>query len=261
MPHYSLYMLVNTIGEENVVMNKLMEFVLSVKKCYRNNPYHNFEHAFNVCHCMYNIILRNKDKFTLLEQNSLVVAALCHDIDHGGFTNNFLTLVSDNLVQLYEESPLENHHYHVTMSILSVQTTAIFICFKLILISFQDCNMFRDMSDEMFKEMMAQIRSVIIATDLANYFRGRTRLLQICHDDSFAWEDNTHRNFLKAIMITGCDLSGQCKPYPVAKKITENLYRGLDLHIAGRNFYLVYLQENFTIREILRNKWGSRLFR
>lgn len=37
-----------------------------------------------------------------------------------GLTNNFLTLNNDILYQLYEESVLENHHFHVAMTILQV---------------------------------------------------------------------------------------------------------------------------------------------
>lgn len=55
------------------------------------------------------------------------MAALCHDLDHGGFTNNFLQLTDDTLAQLYDESPLEHHHYRVTMTILSVSNIAKYI--------------------------------------------------------------------------------------------------------------------------------------
>lgn len=49
-----------------------------------------------------------------------MIACICHDLDHGGFTNNFLILSNDVLAQLYEESTLENHHYYVGSLILSV---------------------------------------------------------------------------------------------------------------------------------------------
>lgn len=49
-----------------------------------------------------------------------MIAALCHDIDHQGYTNNFLRIVQDPIAELYEESPLEHHHYFVTLKILGV---------------------------------------------------------------------------------------------------------------------------------------------
>lgn len=77
MPHYSVYMFVTVIGEENLVMNKVLEFVLTCRKSYRNNPYHNFEHAFTVTHCMYNAIIRNRNIFTELEVSFIRNVSLC----------------------------------------------------------------------------------------------------------------------------------------------------------------------------------------
>lgn len=51
---------------------------------------------------------------------ALIVAGICHDLDHRGFTNNFCTLSNHIIAQLYDESPLENHHIYVTMKILEV---------------------------------------------------------------------------------------------------------------------------------------------
>ena len=60
-------MLSEVMDDLNPSLNTLGVFILSTKKAYRNNPYHNFEHAFNVTHCMYNIIIRNQTVFTLIE--------------------------------------------------------------------------------------------------------------------------------------------------------------------------------------------------
>lgn len=67
MPHYCVYMFVTIIQEQNLVMNKVFEFILSCRKSYRNNPYHNFEHAFTVTHCMFNVLIRNRESFSQLE--------------------------------------------------------------------------------------------------------------------------------------------------------------------------------------------------
>lgn len=138
-----------------------------------------------------------------------MVAALCHDLDHRGFTNNFLQLTDNPLVQLYEESFLENHHYLVTMTILD------------------DSSIFTSMPANIFKHLAAEIKELILATDLATYFRSRTKLVQIRHDNSFDWNNVTHLGLLKAIMMTAADLSGQCKPYNVSKKITDSLYSSI----------------------------------
>lgn len=67
MPQIALYMILEIAGPNAMNTEELMKFVLATRNFYRRNPYHNWEHGFNVCHCMYNILLRNKDIFTDLE--------------------------------------------------------------------------------------------------------------------------------------------------------------------------------------------------
>lgn len=65
----------------------MMQFILSARKLYRNNPYHNFEHAFNVCHCMHAILRRNLKKFSVIE--------VCIN-DCGSFTKKNFVVESTN---------------------------------------------------------------------------------------------------------------------------------------------------------------------
>lgn len=51
----------------NLNHDNLIKFMLSARKLYRNVPYHNFDHAFNFMHCMYNILKRNKTTFSSFE--------------------------------------------------------------------------------------------------------------------------------------------------------------------------------------------------
>lgn len=84
------------------------------------------------------------------------------------------------------------------------------------------------MTPAIFREMSKEIKEVILATDLAAYFRSRTKLIPIMHENAFDWDNIGHRSLLKSLMITACDLSGQCKVYNVAKKITDYLYSKLE---------------------------------
>ena len=68
------------------------------------------------------------------------------------------------------------------------------------------------------------MKEAILATDLAYYFKIRAKLTPVVIEDEFDWSINYHRHMIKSIMMTVCDLSGQCKPFDVAKKITEDLY-------------------------------------
>ena len=52
-------------------VDQLWRFVLTVKKNYRDVPYHNWTHAFAVAHSMYLVIRSGNDKFTALEVGGL----------------------------------------------------------------------------------------------------------------------------------------------------------------------------------------------
>nr|CAH7748344.1 unnamed protein product [Callosobruchus chinensis] len=207
MPQLVLHMVTEIIGTQDLSLLKTMEFILTVRKCYRNNPYHNWDHAFNVAHCMYNILKRNKNLFTEVEIKALLIAALCHDLDHGGFTNNFLQLTDNTLAQLYDESPLEHHHYRVAMLIMSV------------------CPIYPNISKQMFDKISTEMREAILATDLAAYFKFRGKLLQIINTTGIDWTIKRHRTLIKSIMMTSCDLSGMCKPFIVAKNLCDSVYK------------------------------------
>nr|CAD7461433.1 unnamed protein product [Timema tahoe] len=171
----SVYMLLNICGDWLPDMRQTCEFVLKMKKGYRSIAYHNFEHAFCVTHCMYNILKRNMEVFTPLERNTLIIACLGHDVDHEGFTNNFLRLTNHCLYQLYPESSLENHHFRTTMLII------------------RSCNLFTSLPEKVFKELQQEIHDAIIATDLIIYYQTKGKLLQILDSKEFDWTSATHR--------------------------------------------------------------------
>ena len=70
---------------------KLVPYVLTVRRNYRPVLYHNFGHAVAVSHAMYAIIKNTKVQEMLLELElfSMFIAALNHDIDHRGTNNQF----------------------------------------------------------------------------------------------------------------------------------------------------------------------------
>ena len=79
----------------------IQTFIGKVRDNYNPNPYHNFHHAFHVFHSVH-CILRSKsigflNSFQVL---SVLVAAICHDIDHPGNNNAFEKEVSGTVAAL-----------------------------------------------------------------------------------------------------------------------------------------------------------------
>lgn len=69
----------------------LCRWLLSVKKNYRHVTYHNWRHAFNVAQMMFAILTETQwwRIFGEIECLGLVIACLCHDLDHRGTNNSF----------------------------------------------------------------------------------------------------------------------------------------------------------------------------
>lgn len=55
-----------------------------------------------------------------LQRKGLLIACLCHDLDHRGFSNSYLQKFDHPLAALYSTSTMEQHHFSQTVSILQV---------------------------------------------------------------------------------------------------------------------------------------------
>lgn len=110
-----MFLDLDLIGRFHIDYEVLCRWLLSVKKNYRNVTYHNWRHAFNVAQMMFAIVTVNTltltrracflfkvDIFSTLQQGtqwwkilgeievlSLIMACLCHDLDHRGTNNSF----------------------------------------------------------------------------------------------------------------------------------------------------------------------------
>lgn len=125
----------------------LSSFLQVVSSRYPKNPYHNWQHAVTVLHASYLLSRAGAaqsdgvtatsyavadgtagqpattarvfplDRIHIL---SLLISAICHDIDHPGVSNQFLINTSAPLAICYNDSSvLENHHAATTFTILS----------------------------------------------------------------------------------------------------------------------------------------------
>jgi len=166
----------------------MLHFLLTIRKNYRQIPYHNWNHAFEVAHAMF-CLLKTKHRFSLLEGVGLFIACLCHDVDHRGKTNSYMVKSSSPLSALHSTSTLEHHHFKHTVTILQQDRH----------------NIFERFSPETYKEILKVIRHCILATDLVQFFKNKPMLDEIA--GSFDWDDGRHRELLMAVGMTACDLS------------------------------------------------------
>lgn len=59
--------------------------------------------------------------FVVIQKKGLLIACLCHDLDHRGYSNTYLQKFDHPLAALYSTSTMEQHHFSQTVSILQVE--------------------------------------------------------------------------------------------------------------------------------------------
>ncbi|PWA16045.1 hypothetical protein CCH79_00018747 [Gambusia affinis] len=79
--------------EETQELQTLCQWVLSVRKNYRKSvAYHNWRHALNTAQCMFALLKsgRLQNNLNDVEILALMIATLCHDLDHRGVNNSYI---------------------------------------------------------------------------------------------------------------------------------------------------------------------------
>lgn len=189
----------------------LSRFLLMVAKGYRDVPYHNWTHAFAVAHFAYLLLRTNVtlDYLSDVERVSLLVAALCHDIDHRGTNNAFQVKSKTPLAQLYssEGSVLERHHFAQTMCILNMD----------------ECNVLERLTAKEYHQALDHIRDIILATDVAQHLCKVSKMKNMIQRGYDRESKDDHYLFL-SLMMTACDLSDQTKDWSASKEIAANIY-------------------------------------
>uniref|UniRef100_A0A3Q3D8M7 PDEase domain-containing protein n=1 Tax=Hippocampus comes TaxID=109280 RepID=A0A3Q3D8M7_HIPCM len=146
---------------------------------------------------MYGLIwltdLRNKlDPMDLL---IMLTSALCHDLDHPGYSNVYQINAQTELALRYNDiSPLENHHCAVAFSIL------------------EDSNILKHVTTEQYKHIRAGMIKCILATDMARHNEILNKFKSIQPVFDFRNRDHT-----EVIMVKVSDISNEARPMAVAE--------------------------------------------
>lgn len=189
---------------------QLMAYPEAVFRGYRKNPFHNAYHGFAVYQMCFHQLstIDTFSQLTATQGFGLLVAALCHDIDHPGVTNSYLIRLQDDLALRYNDnSVLENHHASVACTLLRDERTAV--------------------GSGLAKEEQVVFRKTIIkcilATDMAHHQSCCQRLIG-CHSaQDFKATAEEDPQFLMSVCVHAADLSAQALDWEVAKKWEERI--------------------------------------
>ena len=136
-------------------------FASKVRSFYNpENLFHNFKHAWGVLHIAFHILINGGDQYLLpLDIFAVMVAALCHDIQHPGNNNAFEAATSSDLSKVKEgivgAGILECHHATLTNNLLNAIGS--------------DCDILSGLTDEQCDHFRRQVGLIILGTDMAKH--------------------------------------------------------------------------------------------
>ncbi|CAL8097274.1 unnamed protein product [Calicophoron daubneyi] len=199
-----LYMIYDLSDPKLLDKKVLTRFILTCKRNYRSVPYHNWDHALSVTHSIYFLMNCGDHNYTMIERVCLMVACICHDLDHRGHDNGFMKKYSTPLAALYSSSPMEHHHFNMAITILQQKGHNIFKHFK----------------DATYRNILGVIKHAILSTDLANFWGAKAKLEGILDSDKGVdWSDQSDRMAVIGMALPTCDLCAMYKPWDIQVKI------------------------------------------
>ncbi|XP_023177286.2 calcium/calmodulin-dependent 3',5'-cyclic nucleotide phosphodiesterase 1 isoform X4 [Drosophila hydei] len=184
--------------------------------CRFRNPYHNNLHAVDVMHtmhyCLCNTGLMNW--LTDLEIFASLLAALLHDFEHTGTTNNFHVMSGSETALLYNDrAVLENHHVSASFRLMKED----------------EANILSHLSRDEYKELRTLIIDMVLATDMTYHFQQ----LKIMRSLLTLQEPTIDKSKALSLVLHCCDISHPAKHWDVHHRWTmlllEEFFRQGDL--------------------------------
>ncbi|KAJ9530363.1 hypothetical protein QJQ45_000734 [Haematococcus lacustris] len=182
---------------------KLARWLCRVEDGYCANPYHNRSHAADVVQTMHMLLTRGglmPGYADHLTQLAAYLAAVCHDYQHIGRTNDWLVETKDELALRYNDrSPMENHHLAGAFSLLK----------------HPDLNFLQAMPKATYDRLRKLVIELVLGTDQqdpADTLSGRS----YAEEDSRMLPVSDHDKVLSLQMALKCsDLGHLAAPLPV----------------------------------------------
>ena len=166
------------------------------------------------------ILLRVEKMLSQLELLAVIVAALCHDANHGDFTNVYNVKADTPLDILFKnQSVMETHHCEVVIGIISKEET----------------NLFSELKGSEFKFVWTTVIQLILAADMAkhfNFLKDFKALYEAKQWDPAKNQEN--RMILMQLLLKTADISNVSRLFALADKwcdvLCKEFFRQGDLN-------------------------------
>ncbi|CAL8100688.1 unnamed protein product [Orchesella dallaii] len=197
------------VSRFRINLDKLESFLSAVEYGYTKlkNPYHNDIHAADVTQTLHYFIGSTglANSFTDLEIFSLLFAALIHDFEHTGRTNNFHINVGTELALLYNDrSVLENHHVSAAFRLLRDE----------------DKSLLTNLKPEEFRDFRNLVIEMVLSTDMSTHFAQIKNVRAILNGEKVS---STTTMSLMSLLLHTADISHPGKPWRLHKKFADTI--------------------------------------
>lgn len=212
------------LSEFKITNERFFMFLTTISHTYNKVPYHNWRHAVDVTQfTTYEIKTANlQDTFTKFELFGFLVAAICHDANHDGFTNVYNEKAETPLGILFKnQSVMETHHCTVAISVISKE----------------ECNIFENFNPNETKTIWNQIISLILSTDMAKHYEILKKINAILDQGPLDMTKEEHRFIAMQLVLKCGDISNVSRPFELANKwcdvLCEEFFRQGDLEMTS----------------------------
>ena len=219
-----MFLSLGLVSHFEIPLPTLTRFVLKCRDLYhKQNPFHNWRHAWSVTHCAYMILKTSGlgEKLRREEVLAIMISCLVHDLDHPGVSSDFLVKSGSMLaLQFPTKNVLEQMHFDQARSILLEGVTDI-------LVNLEACNK---------ESVMWLVFKGVMSTDMGNHKRivtsleGRLERLTAAQpsgdagatdpscdlETAYDFGNEEDRIEIVEAIVHAADLSGQALPQAVA---------------------------------------------
>jgi hypothetical protein len=144
-----------------------------------------------------------QEHLTAQELFGMIVASICHDANHDGFTNVYNEKAETPLGILFKnQSVMETHHCAIAIDIISKE----------------ESNIFANLDGEEYKAMWTMIIALILSTDMAKHFPFLKEVGARLDEKPLDPADPKDRYIMLNLILKCGDISNVSRPFEMANK-------------------------------------------
>ncbi|XP_070570258.1 dual specificity calcium/calmodulin-dependent 3',5'-cyclic nucleotide phosphodiesterase 1A-like isoform X5 [Ptychodera flava] len=204
---YELFTRYDLISKFKIPVTNLNAFLDVMEAGYSKykNPYHNLIHAADVTQTIHHVLVHTglMHWLTDLEILASLLAALIHDYEHTGTTNNFHVNSRSETALLYNDrAVLENHHISCAFRVLLDE----------------DKNILSNLSRDEYRECRSLVIDMVLATDMSYHFQQIKQMKNL-----LSVPENIDKSKALSLVLHCADISHPAKDWPIHYRWTELL--------------------------------------